>query len=76
MISAKPYVFERSYAKNGFSDQVVIGLQLPRGEKIISIGEKYKDGDVLVDFYSGQKAKVQVGQIKINTQFDVLLLSK
>jgi len=76
MISAQPYVFERSYSKNGFSDIVVIGLNLPAGEKTINIGDKFKDGDVLFDFYSEQKVKVTGGQIKLNTPFDVILIAR
>jgi alpha-amylase len=75
MISAKPYVFERSYSKNGFSDHVVIGLNLPSGEKSIAIGDQFKDGEVLIDQYSGQKARVHSGQIRINTPFDVVLMA-
>jgi len=75
MISAQPYVFERSYSKNGFSDHVVIGLNLPSGEKTIAVGDQFTDGEVLIDQYSGQKAKVRGGQIKINTPFDVLLMA-
>ena len=76
IITNKPYVFERSYTKNAFTDHVVVALNLPEGVKTVKVGSKFKDGDVLRDFYSGKKVKVSGGQIKINTMFDILLLEK
>lgn len=74
MLSNKPYIFERSYTQANFSDYVVIGLGLPKGEKTIKVGNKFKEGDILHDFYSGKTAKVSGGQISINTPDDILLL--
>ncbi len=76
MISDNPYVFGRSYSKNGFTDDVVVGLNLPEGEKTINAGNKFSNGDVLVDHYSGEKAKVTNGQITINSPFSILLIEK
>jgi alpha-amylase len=76
ILSDRPYVFERSYTKNAFTDHVVIALNLPGGEKTVKVGSKFEDGDVLRDLYSGKKAKVSGGQININTTYDILLLEK
>jgi alpha-amylase len=76
MISDNPYIFGRSYSKNGFTDDVVVGLNLPEGEKTINVGNKFRNGDVLVDHYSGEKAKVTNGQITINSPFSILLIEK
>ena len=76
MISKSPYVFERTYQSGDFNDAVVIALDLPIGEKTISIGNNFKDGDILIDHYSGQEAKVESAYVKFNTAFTILLLEK
>lgn len=74
MISKTPYVFERSHFENNYADYVIIALDLPKNDKVIPIGDKFKTGDVLIDFYSGKEAIVSEGFIKINTPFEILLL--
>jgi alpha-amylase len=76
MISKSPYVFERTYQSVDYNDAVVIALDLPKGEKTISIGNNFKDGDILIDHYSGQEAKVESAYVKFNTAFTILLLEK
>jgi alpha-amylase len=76
MISSVPYVFERTYSKNNFSDYVVIALDLPKGMKKIPVGKQFQEGDVIVDAYSGKKVKVKGGVITIDTPYDLLLLEK
>jgi alpha-amylase len=76
MISANPYVFERRYSKNGFSDDVVVGLNLPEGEKTISIGDVFANGDILVDYYSDQEVKVANGNVTVNSPYNILLIGK
>ncbi len=76
MLSAAPYVFERSYSNNRFSDYVVIALDLPKGLKTIPVGNRFKDGSVLLDSYSGKKVQVKNGGITIDTPYDVLLLEE
>ncbi len=76
MISKNPYVFERKYSKNSFTDIVIIGLDLAEGKKVIKTGSNFKNGDILYDHYSGEKAKVSGGEISITTPFNILLLEK
>ncbi|WP_372746214.1 alpha-amylase family glycosyl hydrolase, partial [Lutibacter sp.] len=58
MLSENPYVFERTFIKDSYSDAVVIGLDLALGEKELTVGTIFKDGDVLTDAYSGIKVEV------------------
>ncbi len=75
-ISNKPYVFSRTYSREKYSDQVVIGLDLNKGEKVIPVGTIFKNGDKLKDAYSGKSVVVSKGKIKLNTNFDIVLLEK
>ncbi len=75
-ISASPYVFSRTFTKDNFTDQVVVGLDLPKGPKEISVGSIFKDGTKLKDGYSGKKVVVSNGKINIDTEFDIVLLEK
>jgi alpha-amylase len=76
MLSEKPYVFERAYSKGAFSDAVVIGLDVPEGEKELTVGTIFKDGDELLDAYSNTKVTVKNSAVKISTPYTVVLLEK
>jgi len=73
MISEKPYVFHRSFEKGEISDQVFVALDLEKGMKEIPM-ESLQDGTKLRDAYSGKVAEVKGGKLKIDTDFDILLL--
>ncbi|MDD5151966.1 MAG: alpha-amylase, partial [Flavobacterium sp.] len=75
-ISASPYVFSRTFTIGNYSDNVVIGLDLPKGTKEISVGTLFKDGTKLKDAYSGKEANVSNGKVNIDTEFDIVLLEK
>ena len=73
-LSEAPYTFERTYTKGDYTDSVVVGLDLPSGEKELSIASVFKDGTKVVDAYSGKEAVVANGKVVLNTQFDIVLL--
>ena len=73
-ISMSPYVFNRTFSKDNYSDTVVIGLDLPKGKKEISVGTQFKNGTKLRDAYSGISTEVTNGKIIINSEFDIVLL--
>ena len=75
-ISTSPYVFSRTFTKDNFTDNVVIGVDLPKGSKEISVGTIFKEGTKLKDAYSGKDAVVMNGKISIDTEFDIVLLEK
>ena len=76
MISQNPYVFNRCYTSDKIIDDVLVGLDLPIGEKEISVGEFYGNGTKVRDFYSGLESIVENGTIKINTEYTILLIEK
>ena len=73
-ITAKPYVFSRSYSKENYSDQVVIGLDLAKGKKTISTGTIFQNGTKVKDAYSGKETVVANGKVTIDSEFDLVLL--
>ena len=76
MITSQPYVFYRSLSHSGYDDQVVIGLDLPRGEKQIDVRTIFADGTEVHDAYSGKSTIVENGKAGFNTQHNILLLEK
>jgi alpha-amylase len=72
MITESPYVFERTFD----TDAVVIGLDLPKGKKTIMIADVFREGAKVRDAYSGKTAKVQAGNVELDTEFDIVLLEK
>lgn len=76
IITTEPYVFYRSYQKKDFVDLVVVGLDLPKGEKLLDVSRVFKDGDLLFDRYSNQTVKVTKGLVKIRSKHNVVLIEK
>ena len=74
-ISAKPYVFKREWTKGDYNNKVVVGLDLAKGEKEVAVGDVFANGTMVTDYYSGLTAKVKDGKVKINSEFDLVLLS-
>lgn len=75
-ISASPYVFSRTFTKDNYTDNVVIGLDLPKGQKRISVGSIFKDGTKVREFTSNQIVTVTNGFIEIDTPNTILLIEK
>lgn len=74
MISQKPYVFQRTYAKDDYTDKVVVGLDLNKGSKEINVASIFKDGKIVRDAYSGIEVKVKNGIVKLDSAYDIVLL--
>ena len=76
MISNLPYVFSRIYKKAKFVDAVVVGLDLPIGNKEISVGTIFKNGTKVKDAYSGKLTIISNQKAIINSEFSIVLLEK
>ena len=76
MISESPYLFYRSFSKGNYKDLVVVGLDLPIGEKVLDVSKVFENADTLRDAYSGILNKVVDGKITIDSKFNILLLEK
>jgi alpha-amylase len=74
MLNESPYVFQRNYSKGTYSDAVVIGLDVPEGEKELTVGDVFEDGTILKDAYSNTEVTVINGTVKLNTPFSIVLL--
>ena len=75
-ISSTPYVFSRTYTKKNYTDNVVIGLDLPIGPKEIAVGTIFKNGTKVKDAYSGKTGVVKNGKVNFDTPFTILLIEK
>jgi alpha-amylase len=76
MISQSPYVFSRSYSNGNYTDQVVVGLDLPIGKKEISVGTVLANGTKVKDAYSNVTSVVENGKVILDTNFTIVLLEK
>lgn len=74
MLTQAPYYFYRSYQNKDYKDLVVIGLEVPKGNKTIDVSKLFKDGTTLNDAYSNQTAIVKNGKITITSAYSVVLL--
>ncbi|WP_430809385.1 MULTISPECIES: alpha-amylase family glycosyl hydrolase [unclassified Carboxylicivirga] len=75
MLSEQPYYFTRSYQSADYEDKVLVGLDLPHGEKTVEVHGVFNEGDNVTDYYSGKKAQVSKGRLHFNTDHDILLLA-
>ncbi|MEP2278916.1 MAG: alpha-amylase, partial [Maribacter sp.] len=73
-VSKAPYVFSRYFAKDEYVDKVVIGLDLPKGKKTLSVKGIFGDGTKLYDRYSNTGVTVKNSKVILENDFDVTLL--
>ncbi|MBC3757916.1 alpha-amylase [Hyunsoonleella sp. SJ7] len=76
IISKDPLVFSRSFSKNRFEDNVVIGLGLSTGKKVINVSGVFTEGEKIHDAYSGQEAVVTNKTLTITSNFPIVLLER
>jgi alpha-amylase len=74
MLTKSPYVFERTYAHGDFKDKVIIGLNLPKGKKSLSVKGFFGDGTKLFDAYSKTPLEVNNGKVILDNDFDIALI--
>ena len=74
LLSQSPFIFKRNFMKDDFSDEVVIGLGLTKGKKIVEVSEVFEDGILLHEAYSSQDIEVIDGEAVMDSQFEIILL--
>ncbi|WP_452218955.1 alpha-amylase family glycosyl hydrolase [Lacinutrix undariae] len=74
MISEIPYTFSRTFLKDEFKDDVVIGLDFVAGEKTLNVSSVFKDGTSLHDAYSNKDMVVENGMVTFTSDFNIVLL--
>jgi alpha-amylase len=57
-------------------DKVVIGINLPKGKKLIKISSVYKNTAHLFDFYSKKKVLIKDGFAYLDSPYDIVLIEK
>ena len=72
----EPYVFGRTLEKDGFVDRVIVAMDLEAGPKTIFVYGLFPDGTELRDAYSGASGTVTNGEITLETDCDLVLLSE
>jgi alpha-amylase len=76
-ISKAPfYTFSRTFTKGEYTDQVIVGLDLPIGKKTINVKSVFEEGEELIDTYSDSKVTVKAGEVIIDSPFDIVLLER
>lgn len=76
MVSNSPYIFKRTLEKVGYKDEVVIGLDLQPGFKVLDVSGIFEENTILKDAYSGNKIIVENGKIATSTPHSVILLER
>jgi alpha-amylase len=76
MLQSSPYVFKRSYEKNGVSDRVVVALGLPQDRSTaIPVAGVFSDGQTVRDWYTGKNAIVKGGKVQFELPAPVALIA-
>ena len=73
-ITKAPYVFSRYFSNADFVDKVVIGLELPKGKKSISVKGVFGNGTKIYDRYSEVELTVENGEVVLDNEYDIALL--
>ena len=64
------------FSRTRNDDKIIVGINLPKGEKTIDVSLIFKNGASVNDFYSNQIIEVENGKIVVNSDFDIVLLEK
>ncbi|MFC5549636.1 alpha-amylase family glycosyl hydrolase [Massilia aerilata] len=76
MLQASPYVFKRTYEKNGVTDRVVVALDLPQDRSVaIPVAGVFMDGQTVRDAYTGKTAVVAKGKVQFELRAPVALIA-
>ena len=57
-------------------DQVVVGIDMPKGKKTVDVSSVFNDGEIIRDYYSGQILNVENKNIILASEFDIVLLER
>lgn len=57
-------------------DKVVIGIDLPKGDKVLDVATVFENGTTVLDFYSNTTVVVKDGKVVLNSANNIVLLEK
>jgi alpha-amylase len=76
-LQAKPYVFKRTYDKDGVRDKVVVALDLPTDKaSSIKLHGVFANGQRVKDYYSGKTAVVRGDSVNFGTRNALVLIGQ
>jgi alpha-amylase len=76
-LQAKPYVFKRTYDKDGLRDKVVVALDLPTNKSTtIKLHGVFANGQRVKDYYSGKTAVVRGDSVNFGTRNALVLIGQ
>jgi alpha-amylase len=75
-LQAEPYIFSRTLETGELFDRVLVAMDQGEGSKIIPVFGAFPDGTELMDAYSGVTGTVRNGEISLETQSGLVLLSE
>jgi alpha-amylase len=77
MLQQSPYVFKRTYKKNGVTDRVVVALDPPADQQVsVPVRGVFMDGQTVRDWYSGTTAVVRNGMAQFDAHGSVVLIAQ
>jgi len=74
--ASNPYIFKRTLTDRKYEDKVLVALDLKAGEKTLSVYDLFSEGEVLLDYYSGETVRVKNGEVSLSSPFDIVLLGE
>ncbi len=75
-LQAEPYIFRRTLETGGLLDRVLVAMDQAEGYKTIPVFGTFRDGTELIDAYSGETGTVVNGEISLETESGLVLLSE
>jgi len=72
----QPFIFSRTLETEGLVDRVIVAMDQGQGRKTIPVFDVFPNGTQLVDAYSGKTGSVTNGQISLETEYGLVLLSE
>jgi len=76
MLQAEPYIFSRTLEMDELVDLVLVAMDQGEGPKKIPVFGAFHDGTELLDAYSGKTGTVRNGEVSLDTESGLVLLSR
>jgi alpha-amylase len=64
------------FSRTRKEDEVIVGINLPKGNKELNVSSIFKDNEKLIDFYSNQTIKVKDGKVNLTSSYNIVLLER
>ncbi|MFW6330524.1 MAG: alpha-amylase family glycosyl hydrolase [Gemmatimonadota bacterium] len=75
-LQQQPLVFSRTLEVEGYTDRVLVLLDGEPGAKTLPVRGLFDDGTELLDYYSGQRVRVEGARVVVDSPHRIVLLGK